>query len=159
MRREDLRAIEGMTDAQIDAVMALHGNDVNEWRTQRENAVNQAIAPLNTQINQLSGQVNTLTTQNTELTNQVNGYVNGEKVAKAGVDSKFAKFVISEVNSLVSETTDFDTALAGYVKENPQYMAGSKSVVNTGPALTGGNAQTKTGNEVMNSWILASAGK
>lgn len=34
MRREDLRAIEGMTDAQIDAVMALHGQDEAAHRTQ-----------------------------------------------------------------------------------------------------------------------------
>lgn len=35
MKREDLTKIDGLTDAQVDAVMALHGQDATAWNAAR----------------------------------------------------------------------------------------------------------------------------
>lgn len=36
MKREDLRKIEGITDAQIDEVMKLHQTDAEAWKTEKK---------------------------------------------------------------------------------------------------------------------------
>lgn len=47
MKREDLRAIEGMTDAQVDAVMALAGKDSTAAHTREEQLQQQLTAAQN----------------------------------------------------------------------------------------------------------------
>ena len=44
------------------------------------------------------------------------------KVAKSEVKPEFLKFVTSEVMAMTNDTTDFDTALKNYKKENTQYF-------------------------------------
>ena len=53
--------------------------------------------------------------------------------------------------SLVNDTTDFDTALKDYKKNNPQYF-GEVVVkkVQTSPNLNGGTTQATTTNSIMN---------
>lgn len=53
-------------------------------------------------------------------------------VANAGVDSKFQKFILSEVSQMEG---DFEDNLKDYLKENPQYLQ-TKETVET-PKTTG----------------------
>lgn len=73
------------------------------------------------------------------------------KIADSDVKKEFAKFVTSEVMSLVNDTTDFDTALKNYKKNNPQYF-GEVVVkkVQTSPVLNNGGNQPQTTNNIMN---------
>ena len=73
-----------------------------------------------------------------------------EKLAEidnANVNSKFAKFVYSEVNGLVNDGKDFKTALSEYLKDNAQFLkAGQGTFVN----LQNGNGGTKSDNDKFN---------
>ncbi len=64
---------------------------------------------------------------------------NKSVVANAGVDSKFQKFVLSEVSEIEG---DFEDNLKDYLKENPQFLI---SKVET--PKTNGVATKKIGNE------------
>lgn len=92
-----------------------------------------------------------LQTSNQTLT-QENAYLKASiKVAGSDVKKEFSKFVTSEVMSLVNDTTDFETALKDYKKNNPQYF-GEVVVkrVQTSPNLNGGTNQGTTTNSIMN---------
>ena len=97
-------------------------------------------------INELQNSVNALTKENNLLKAT-------SKVASSDVKPEFLKFVTSEVMSMVNETTDFDTALKNYKKENTQYF-GEVVVkkVQTSPTLTGGT-KPQTTNDIMNSLL------
>lgn len=73
------------------------------------------------------------------------------EVSNSDVKKEFAKFVTSEVMNLVNDTTDFETALKNYKKENPQFF-GEVVVkkVQTSPTLNGGGNQPQTTNSIMN---------
>lgn len=81
------------------------------------------------------------------------------KIADSDVKKEFAKFVTSEVMSEVNDTTDFETALKNYKKNNPQYF-GEVVVkkVQSSPSLNGGEQQPQTTNNIMND-ILRGARK
>ena len=68
---------------------------------------------------------------------------------------EFLKFVAGEINSLVTNTNDFDTAAAKFKEENPQYFGEKKTVkVNTGPTLkTGASSEPKDDNDRINAYI------
>lgn len=92
-----------------------------------------------------------LQTSNDAL-NQENKYLRASiKVASSDVKKEFSKFVTSEVMGLVNDTTDFETALKDYKKNNPQYF-GEVVVkkVQTSPNLNGGTTQATTTNSIMN---------
>ena len=103
-------------------------------------------------INELKSQVQQLTDEN-KLLNATN------QVAKSDVKPEFLKFVTSEVMNMVNETTDFETALNNYKKENTQYF-GEVVVkkVQTSPTLSGGGNKDNTTNSIMND-ILRNAKK
>ena len=94
--------------------------------------------------------MNELQTNNANLENE-NKHLKAQiKVNSSDVKKEFSKFVTSEVMSLVNESVDFDTALANFKKDNPQYFG--ETVIKktqTSPTLTGGN-QTQTTNSIMN---------
>lgn len=73
------------------------------------------------------------------------------KIADSDVKREFAKFVTSEVMNDVNDTTDFDTALKNYKKNNPQYF-GEVVVkkVQSSPSLNAGGNQPQTTNNIMN---------
>ena len=56
MKREDLKAIEGMTDAQIDAVKSLHGKDAEAWKA-KEKEKNDTIQKAQEQVKTLTDQI------------------------------------------------------------------------------------------------------
>lgn len=73
------------------------------------------------------------------------------KVANSDVKPEFLKFVTSEVMALVNDTTDFETALKNYKKDNSQYF-GEVVVkkVQSSPNLGNGGIQGNTTNDIMN---------
>ena len=81
------------------------------------------------------------------------------KIADSDVKKEFAKFVTSEVMSDVNDTTDFETALKNYKKNNPQYFGETVvKKVQTSPTLNNGGNQPQTTNNIMND-ILRGAKK
>lgn len=109
-----------------------------EWKKSNQND--------SEKINELQNSVNALTKENNLLKAT-------SKVASSDVKPEFLKFVTSEVMSMVNETTDFDTALKNYKKENTQYF-GEVVVkkVQTSPTLAGGT-KPQTTNDIMNSLL------
>ena len=75
------------------------------------------------------------------------------EVAKSDVKPEFLKFVTSEVMSLVNDTTDFETALKDYKKDNSQYF-GEVVVkkVQSSPNLNG-TTKTSSVNDIFNNMI------
>lgn len=76
------------------------------------------------------------------------------KVAESDVKPEFKKFVTSEVMNLVNDTTDFETALKNYKKDNSQYF-GEVVVkkVQSSPNLNNGGTKTSTTNDIMNNLL------
>ena len=73
------------------------------------------------------------------------------KIADSDVKREFAKFVTSEVMNDVNDTTDFDTALKNYKKNNPQYFGETVvKKVQSSPSLNAGGNQPQTTNSIMN---------
>ena len=115
-----------------------------EWKKSNQND--------SEKINELQNSVNLLTKENETLkaTN---------KVANSDVKPEFLKFVTSEVMALVNETTDFDTALKNYKKDNTQYFGETiVKKVQTSPTLVGG-AKTQTTNDIVNNALRGAIGK
>ena len=92
-----------------------------------------------------------LETSKASLLNEVNQLKAQIKVNESDVKKEFSKFVTSEVLSLVNDTTDFETALKDYKKNNPQYF-GEVIVkkVQTSPSLNAGGDKPQTTNDIMN---------
>ena len=57
--------------------------------------------------------------ENSRLKTQISIYENLDKVENAGVDKKFAKFVLSEISGKDGEIEDL---IKDYVKNNPQFL-------------------------------------
>ena len=92
-----------------------------------------------------------LTINNTNLTNEVALLKAQLHVSESDVKKEFARFVTSEVMNQVNETTDFETALKDYKKNNPQFFGETVvKKVQTSPALNGGGDKPKTTNSIMN---------
>ena len=95
-------------------------------------------------ITELQNSVNTLTKENAELKATY-------EVAKSDVKPEFLKFVTNEVMGLVNDTTNFETALKNYKKDNPHFF-GEVIVkkVQSSPNLNGGGNKENTTNNIMN---------
>ena len=98
-----------------------------------------------------SEKIASLELDKSSLANQVKSLEAQLKVSGSDVKKEFSKFVTSEVMSLVNDTTDFDTALKNFKKDNPQYF-GEVVVkkVQSSPNLNGGTSQNQTTNSIMN---------
>lgn len=101
-----------------------------------------------------SEKIAALTTQNEQLAKENSLLKATNTVAKSDVKPEFLKFVTSEVMAMVNDTTDFDTALKNYKKDNSQYF-GEIVVkkVQTSPTLNNGGTKTQTTNDIMNNII------
>ena len=95
-----------------------------------------------------------LTTRNEQLEKENKLLKATNEVAKSDVKPEFLKFVTSEVMNLVNDTTDFETALKNYKKENTQYF-GEVVVkkVQSSPNLNAGGTRTNTVNDIFNNMI------
>lgn len=108
----------------------------------------------NDKINELTQNNNELANANADLSKQVKLLEAQIQVNNSDVKKEFAKFVTSEVFELVNDTTDFETALKKFKKENPQYFGEMQiKKVQTAPNLNGGATQPNTTNSIMNSLI------
>lgn len=106
-----------------------------------------------------SEKITELTSLNEQLTKENKLLKATNQVAKSDVKPEFLKFVTSEVMSLVNETTDFETALKNYKKDNNQYFGETViKKVQSSPNLNGGGNKENTTNNIMND-ILRSARK
>ena len=113
-----------------------------EWKKSNQND--------SEKINELQNSVNALTKENNLLKAT-------SKVASSDVKPEFLKFVTSEVMSLVDDTTDFDTALKNYKKENTQYFGETVvKKVQTSPTLNNGGEKGTTTNSIMNDILRGS---
>lgn len=101
-----------------------------------------------------SEKIASLELDKSSLANQVKSLEAQLKVSGSDVKKEFSKFVTSEVMGLVNDTTDFDTALKNFKKDNPQYF-GEVVVkkVQSSPNLNGGTSQNQTTNSIMNDII------
>ena len=112
-----------------------------EWKKNNQND-SEKIADLQLSVDKLTKENNLLKATN--------------KVAKSDVKPEFVKFVTSEVMGLVNDTTDFDTALKNYKKDNSQYFGETVvKKVQSSPTLVGGT-KPKTTNDIMNNLIRGS---
>lgn len=70
------------------------------------------------------------------------------KIKEAGIDDKFAKFVLSEIE----QNDKFDDNLKAYIKNNPQYNATKepKKVINSNVNVNDGSQEEKNVNQQMN---------
>lgn len=79
------------------------------------------------------------------------------QISNAKVDSKYSKFVLSEVKSAMKDNEKFEDVLTKYVKDNPQYLTIRQGIFKTGastPNLEQGNPNNeKTENQTMNELI------
>ncbi len=106
-----------------------------------------------------SEKINEVTSLNEQLTKENNLLKATNQVAKSDVKPEFLKFVTSEVMSMVNDTTDFDTALKNYKKENTQYFGETVvKKVQSSPNLNNGGSKENTTSSIMND-ILRSARK
>lgn len=98
-----------------------------------------------------SEKINELTSLNEQLTKENAELKATNKVAKSDVKPEFLKFVTSEVMNLVNDTTNFETALKNYKKDNPHFF-GEVVVkrVQSSPNLNGGGNKESTTNNIMN---------
>lgn len=106
-----------------------------------------------------SEKINELQTNNEALKKENALLKATNEVAKSDVKPEFIKFVTSEVMSLVNDTTDFETALKNYKKDNSQYF-GEVVVkkVQSSPTLVGGT-KPQTTNDIVNSVLRGAIGK
>ena len=116
----------------------------NEWKKNSQND-SEKLIELQTNYNNLKKENDLLKATN--------------EVAKSEVKPEFLKFVTSEVMSMVNDTTDFETALKNYKKENTQYFGETVvKKVQSSPNLNGGGNKENTTNNIMND-ILRGARK
>ena len=71
-------------------------------------------------------------------------------IRDSNVNSKFAKFVYTEVHALTNESKDFKTALKEYLKDNGQYLNTKQC---TYVDLVKGSIQQKNDNQIINDKI------
>lgn len=101
-----------------------------------------------------SEKINELTSLNEQLTKENNLLKATNQVAKSDVKPEFLKFVTSEVMSMVDETTDFETALRNYKKDNTQYFGETVvKKVQSSPNLNNGGNKPSTVNEIFNNMV------
>ena len=104
--------------------------------------------------NQNDGEkITELTNNNAFLTNENNLLKAQLKVNDSDVKKEFTRFVTSEVMSQVNDTTDFETALKEYKKNNPQFFGETVvKKIQSSPALNGGD-KPQTTNSIMNNLL------
>jgi len=101
-----------------------------------------------------SEKINELQISNEQLKKENSLLKATNEVAKSDVKPEFLKFVTSEVMQLVNDTTDFETALKNYKKNNSQYF-GEVVVkkMQSSPNLSNGGEKTITTNDIMNNLL------
>jgi len=111
----------------------------------------------NEKINELIQNNTTLANEKASLEKQIALLEAQAKVGSTDVKKEFARFVTSEVLEMVNDTTDFDTALKRYKKDNPQYFGEMQiKKTQTAPSLNSGVGRETTTNDIMNGLLRSS---
>lgn len=117
----------------------------NEWQT-KYSALEESTkgyGELQTSYDTLKADYDALITKQDEAEKM--GLINS-----ANVNSKFAKFIYTEVQSMTNESKDFKTALEEYLKDNKEFLNTAKG---TYVNLEQGNTKPQSPNEKMNKFI------
>jgi len=108
-------------------------------------------------IDELTQNNTTLTNEKAGLERQIAMLEAQIQVNNSDVKKEFAKFVTSEVLEMVNDTTDFETALKKYKKDNPQYFGEMQiKKTQTAPSLNNGVGRGTTTNDIMNGLLRSS---
>ena len=111
----------------------------------------------NDKINELTQNNTTLETEKAGLESQIKLLQAQIQVNNSDVKKEFSKFVTSEVLEMVNDTTDFETALKKYKRDNPQYFGEMQiKKTQTAPSLNSGVAKGTTTNDIMNGLLRSS---
>ena len=157
--REFLRGLE-LDDSTIDSIMSEYGKHLTKMKESNEelrakyDELKETTDYYSKTIDDLSNQIeqNDEKLKNYEsLTNENNSLKAQIQMSDSNVKKEFSKFVTSEVQSMVNDDVDFETALNDYKKENPQYFG--ETIIKTtqsAPTLNGGESKPITTNDIMN---------
>lgn len=106
-----------------------------------------------------SEKITELETSNSNKDKEIRDLKAQLKLKDSDVKPEFSNFIKSEVLNMVNDTTDFETALKNYKKENPQYF-GEVVVkkVQSSPNLNGG-AKPQSTNDLVNNALRNAIGK
>lgn len=100
-----------------------------------------------------SEKITELTNTNASLNNEIKMLKAQIQVDNSNCKKEFSKFVTSEVMQLVNDTTDFESALNSYKKNNPQFFGDIQiKKVQTSPSLSGGKIPQTT-NDIINNML------
>ena len=111
----------------------------------------------NDKINELTQNNTTLANEKAGLESQIKLLQAQIQVSNSDVKKEFSKFVTSEVLEMVDDTTDFETALKKYKKDNPQYFGEMQiKKTQTAPSLNSGIGRGTTTNDIMNGLLRSS---
>ena len=75
-----------------------------------------------TKLAQLESERDDFKTKFEALENEKTTLERTSALSKLGVGEKFSKFALSEINSMVSDTVDFDTASKKWIADNSQFV-------------------------------------
>ena len=157
--REFLKGLE-LDKETIDTIMAEHGKLITEAKEE--------ILNLRTQINDFAkekqdyemrikdyeakAESNDETLKNLQSVTDENKQLKTQlQMSNSNVKKEFSKFVTNEIMSKVNDDNDFESVLASYKKENPQYFGESVvRKVQSSPILNGGDVKPQTTNDIMN---------
>ena len=110
MKRDELKAIEGLTDTQIDAIMALHGKDSTAWNTRLKTAEDTAAKFKDVDLDALNKQIQDLTAEKAQII--YDGTVT-RAIEKAGGRSvKAIRALLDEDTLRKSQTLEADLTAA-----------------------------------------------
>lgn len=98
-----------------------------------------------------SDKLNELETSNQKQTKEIEELKTLIKIKDSDCKKEYQSYVSYEVNKLIDENTDFDTALKNFKKENPQFFGETIiKKVQTSPVLGNGGTSGQTTNDIMN---------
>ena len=160
--REFLKGLE-LDKETIDSIMAEHGKHLTGLKEQIDELKNQNV-DLKEKNVEYEGKISEMTntiSSNEKALKDYESVTNENKDLKAqiqmngsNVKKEFSKFVTNEVQALVNDETDFETALENYKKDNPQYFGETiVKKVQTSPVLGNGEQQPQNTNSIMNDLI------
>ncbi len=101
-----------------------------------------------------SDKLNELETSNEKQTKEIEELKTLIKIKDSDCKKEYQSYVSYEVNKLIDDTTDFDTALKNFKKENPQFFGETIiKKVQTSPILGNGGTSGQTTNDIMNNLL------
>ena len=138
----------GLEAEAIDKIMAEHGKTVSSYQEKLDNAVQEqtSVSEKYQEAQEALKDFETLKEQQEALQSDLKAkqealksYEIKDKIKGAKVQDEYLDYVSFQVNKLVDDDTDFDTALGKFVESNPQFthVEQEKTKVNTQGKMQG----------------------